>query len=314
MPVDHDLLRSLARSDDLEAGYSEAFVRLSLRSGGSLGVLSQPLERRSDVGWVLCHSFAREQAELMPAEGAIARGLSAAGFPVLRFQCQGYGDCEHPELRATPASHLEDTLDAIDAFREMAGVERIGLVGIRVGAFVATQAVDHREVDAVAMIAPVLNGRRYIDQVVRGLVMTRLAMRSRPGIEGPETAEAIRDQLAEQGSLDYKGYVLTAEVAEEVSRFDLIRDLGRVPSRALVVQVSASERPQAGQDRLVAALERGGASVDRETVLHRQAALYGMRHVRIVARDMTADVFADAHEHVANTVAAWANGRLEVAA
>lgn len=310
MPVDHDLLRSLASLDDPATGISETFVALDLRSGSTVGIVSRPREQAGDVGWVLCHSFAREQAELMPAEGAIARALAAVGYPTLRFHCQGYGESQHPELRATPATHLQDTIDAMDAFGEIAGVGRLGLVGIRVGAAIALAAAGERPTEAIAVIAPVLNGRRYVDQVIRGLVMTKIAMRTRKGIEGPETAGEIRAALEERGYLDYKGYVLTKDVVGEVMRLDAMDALTDVPARALVVQVSGSERPQPGLDRLVAALSERGAEVARETVLHHQAALYGLRHVRIVGRDRTADVFADLHGAVAGVVSGWARERV----
>lgn len=309
MPVDLDLLRSLATTDDPRTGIRERFCRLSLRSGATVGVLTEPLGPSAGLGFLVCHSFAREQAELMPAEGQIARALAARGFAALRFQCQGYGDSEHPELRATPRTHLEDSLDAFDAFGELARVDRIGLVGTRVGAAIAVALAQERDVAALVAVAPILNGRRYVDQVIRGLVMTRIAMRSRAVVKGPETAEAIRALLDQQGFLDHKGYVLTREVVEELARLDALDALRTAPAESLLVQISVSQRPQLGMERLATALGGVGSRVERAVVTHPQAALYGLRHVRIVARDQTADVFADLHVRVAEAVGGWAAQR-----
>src|SRR4051812_9224642 len=113
MPLDMGLLESHRSHRDTSGGYRERFVRLRVGTGLTFGVLSMPLGRPRGVAWVSCHSFGTEQLELQRLEAATARRLSAAGFPVLRFHCQGYGDSEDDPGGAGLSTQVTDTLDAM---------------------------------------------------------------------------------------------------------------------------------------------------------------------------------------------------------
>ncbi len=305
MTVDERLLESHASYADTDSGITERFVSLRLRSGHTLGVLSAPSGPPQPIGWVLCHSFAREQVDLAVTDAVIARRMAAAGYPVLRFHSQGYGDSEFPEFHASVSSHVADAVDAVGALRSLAGVERIGGMGTKFGGAVAALAGQELGLNDLILVAPVVSGNRYMNEQIRSLALTQIASSAQGSVTNAPTGEFLRQLLEDQGYLDWKGLKLTLDVVKENGRMDLLKDVTSFDGRALIVQVSPSEKPQAGLERLATRLASQGATVGRATVLHRQAALFGQKHVLITGPASNDDLFAQLHMEIAEAVAAW---------
>jgi pimeloyl-ACP methyl ester carboxylesterase len=303
--LDERLLESHASYSDADTGITERFVSLQMRSGHTLGVLSTPSGEQQPLGWVLCHSFAREQVDLAVTDAVIARRVAAAGFPVLRFHSQGYGDSEFPEYPASVSSHVADAVDAVEALRALAGVERVGGMGTKFGGAVAALAAERLGLKDLVLVAPVVNGNRFMNELIRSLALTQIASSAQGSVTNTPTGEFLRQLLEEQGYLDWKGLKLTLDVVNENGAMDLLKDVPTFDGRALLVQVSTSEKPQAGLERLAARLAKQGAAVGRATVLHRQAALFGQKHVLITGPASNDDLFAQLHVEIAEAVADW---------
>ena len=167
MTINEALLETHRVYEDERLRIAERFVPLELTGGTTLGVLSMPVERRSRTGWVVCHSFGPEHLYLNATEVVVARRLAAAGFPVLRFHAQGYGDSEHVDIAPRPSTHLRDAHDAVVRFREIADVDSVGTLGCRFGATLAALVADEAGLQAVAAIDPVVSGRRYVTNLLR---------------------------------------------------------------------------------------------------------------------------------------------------
>src|SRR5438128_4485746 len=137
MPLNEELVRLYRSFEDPEAGVREEFHQPRLGPGRTVAVLSRPTGSSSSVGWVLCHSFGIEQVNLHRLEVLTARAMAAAGFPVLRFHVQGYGDAERRGEPVDVQWHLDGAGDAVALVRELDGVSRVGILGARFGAMVA---------------------------------------------------------------------------------------------------------------------------------------------------------------------------------
>src|SRR5207302_100678 len=107
----------------------------------------------------------------------LARSLSALGFRVLRFHCQGYGDSELLDEKVTLSTHLRDTLDAVGLLREL-GDGTIGLAGARFGGAVAAVAADRIGAVGLMLWEPVVAGKAYADSLIRQEVISALHMRA----------------------------------------------------------------------------------------------------------------------------------------
>lgn len=114
-------------------------------------------------GAVLCYPFAREYLLAHGTYRYLARALAGAGFHVLRFDYFGTGDSAGEPEAADATQWLDDIGVAIDELRDMAGVERVALVGLRYGAVLAAKAARmHRDVGRLVLWEPLTDGAGYL--------------------------------------------------------------------------------------------------------------------------------------------------------
>jgi pimeloyl-ACP methyl ester carboxylesterase len=117
-------------------------------------------------GVVLCNPFGHEEAWGHKAIRYLADELSRHDLPVLRFDYLSTGD-------SVGIDHEGDRLDdfvadihaAIERLRIETGVTKVTLCGLRLGGMLAALASEHPLVDSLALLAPVLNGRRYVREL-----------------------------------------------------------------------------------------------------------------------------------------------------
>src|SRR5439155_562777 len=143
--------------------------------GRTVAVLSRPLGQSSSVGWVVCHSFGMEQIHLGRLDVLAARALAAAGFPVLRFHGQGYGDSEKGADAIGLSSHLAENADAVRLLQEQEGVERVGVLGARFGGMVAALVADRLDLPLMALWDPSVRGNLYIRDLLRRELLSKMA-------------------------------------------------------------------------------------------------------------------------------------------
>jgi alpha-beta hydrolase superfamily lysophospholipase len=164
----------------------------------------------SRLGVVLCKPFGYEAICAHRVLRHFAEGAAAAGLPALRFDYDGTGDSagddrEPGRLEAWIASIGH----AVDTLRAQAHVERVALVGVRLGALLAALAAERRDdVDGLVAIAPIVSGKAYVREL-RALQQTT-ALQSAP------TSAVI-----EEGVQPALGFLLTASTKAELSAVDL---------------------------------------------------------------------------------------------
>ena len=112
---------------------------------------------------MICHSFGLEQINLDRTEVVCARGLAEAGFPVLRYHTQGYGDSEERSAPARLAAHLDAAADAAALLNAMPGVEGVGLLGARFGALVAALVAERTDRSLLGLWHPFKTGQEFLD-------------------------------------------------------------------------------------------------------------------------------------------------------
>jgi pimeloyl-ACP methyl ester carboxylesterase len=300
MAVDEKLVQAHRSFRDERLGIEEQFVRLDLATGGTIGVVARPLESRRPEGWVVCHSFGNEQVDLSTTETGIARRLTAAGFPTLRFHCRGYGDADDLELSPGPGTHLDDALRAVAQFRERHGVESVGTVGIRFGGTVAALAADQADLGRLAMISPITSGPRYLSELLRFQAFGTVGGGERA------TGADLRGELDERGEINIQGWRLTRPVWDELQRLDLGAALGRFRGTALVLQASSRHRVDPLLRSLVERLEELGARPEFRSVVDRAAVHLGYEHYQALGPDVIADTLGELNEALAATIVEWA--------
>src|SRR5947209_2311202 len=91
------------------------------------------------IGLVLCNPFGYEAVCAHRGVRVLAESAAALGIPALRFDYSGTGDSADIEPQADQLLiWTEDVLAAIAELQRRTGVERVCLLGIRLGAVLAT--------------------------------------------------------------------------------------------------------------------------------------------------------------------------------
>ncbi len=119
-----------------------------------------------DCGVVFCYPMGREYIQFHRIFRQLVIPLSNAGIPVLRFDYYGCGDssgdCEQGQI-----SHwLSDISNAIVEMQRRYCVERICLVGLRLGGTLSAMVGAEREdIDGMILWDPVVEGDIYIREL-----------------------------------------------------------------------------------------------------------------------------------------------------
>lgn len=212
------------------------------------------LERgRGDTGVVICPAQGFEELCSRRTLAVLAQRLADAGITVLRFDYPGTADSAgtHTDPDSV-ASWRKSVDDAIAYMREEAGIERVVLVGLRLGGTLAALAAEGRDViAATVLLAPIVAGRTY----VREMMALRQFIETAPVAQG---APAVAD-----GSLEIGGFIMTPDTVEDLNALDLQR-LSRLPPRVLVLPQPAS----VANERLVTQLTDLAKAADTSIETH----------------------------------------------
>jgi hypothetical protein len=305
--IDLDLIRSHERYEDAAGGYSEEFLRPRLGMGETVGVLSRPLGPALPVGWVLCQSFGIEHIHLGRLNVIMARALAAAGFTVLRFDGQGYGDSELGMDVIGLRSHLEEASDAVRLVRAEPGIDRVGMFGARFGATVAALVADQMDLAYLGAVEPIVKGSRFLRDLFRRQLVSELAERGRVG--EASHFEGLLDQLRGQGWADMQGFRLSSEAYRDIEELDLIASLNRFKGHGLLLSLSRSGKPALSMDALAASLATNGAHMEQTTLQEPSAGQFGEFRWRTVEGGQSKrDIQLELNEHVAVAMVTWALG------
>jgi pimeloyl-ACP methyl ester carboxylesterase len=185
-------------------------------SGGNrlFGWLHSPYtEAEARVGLVICNPFGYEAICAHRSVRVLGEAAAALDVPALRFDYSGTGDSAEIEPEADQIeAWCSDTLTAIAELQRRTGVERICLLGFRIGGLVATLAAARcKAVSSLILIAPVVSGRRYL----RELRTVRLAasLSSRAG--------GSFDDGGHPGAMEVSGFSLSAATLARLAQIDL---------------------------------------------------------------------------------------------
>ena len=109
------------------------------------GVYNPPKGRMArDEGIVLCYPMGQEYMRSHRAFRQLSNLLSRAGFHVLRFDYFGTGDSMGEDEEVSTAQWKSDVGTAIEELKDNAGIERVSVAGLRLGASLAFESASRR--------------------------------------------------------------------------------------------------------------------------------------------------------------------------
>jgi alpha-beta hydrolase superfamily lysophospholipase len=187
---------------------------------------------RSDLGVVICKPFGYEAICAHRSIRTFAETAAAAGIPALRFDYAGTGDSSDIDPSADQlALWTADVEAAVAELRRRTGVSRVSLIGIRLGAVMATRAASRcASVDSVVLVGPIVKGRKYL----RDLRTAHLAAGLSSNAEDAESANRQRG-----GPMEVAGFTLSPATLAALALADL-ESPGPPPSPNMLILDGAS--------------------------------------------------------------------------
>jgi uncharacterized protein len=133
------------------------------KGAGGQGVRGRAFQH----GVVLCYPFGVEYMRAHRAFRQLTTLLTRAGVHVLRFDWYGTGDSAGDGRDATVEQWRADLGMAIEELQDTTGIERVSLVGLRLGATLALDgAKGHDDVERVVLWDPVVSGAGYLEEIL----------------------------------------------------------------------------------------------------------------------------------------------------
>ena len=181
-----------------------------------------------DLGLVICSPVLCDFGANYRREVALARGLAAAGVPVLRYHPRGCGHSDGARVDLTLDTLVADVATALAHAEERLGVTRLAVLATRLSSLAAAAALRDRPGVPLALWEPVTKPRSYFRAGLRARAVHRLSSTGPP--EEPEA------ELARQGYLDLLGIPVGRALYETAAERTLAAELGDAPRPVLLVQ------------------------------------------------------------------------------
>jgi len=218
-----------ARGADSNIGARvEGMTALFFGDSGSalLGVWSPPDGEDRNHGVVICPPIGQEHVRTHWALRQVATALARAGFHAFRFDWFGVGDSAGELREASLARWQVDLATAVQELRDTAGVQRVSLVGLRMGATIAALAADAVRPTALVLWDPIVDGRAYV-ATLRSMTKTMLTDRQRYWNPDPRRVVTRPTELV--------GFEFGEQLVADLEHIDLRRHqrLPRGPVRLL---------------------------------------------------------------------------------
>jgi exosortase A-associated hydrolase 2 len=200
--------------------------------------------------------FAEEMNRARRMAALQARALAEIGIGMLVLDPYGCGDSSGEFADARWETWRDDAARAARWLRER-GYARITLLGVRLGALLALDAVAHGlTAERAVLWQPVLRG----DQMMTQFLRLRLAAEIAGGGRGGDGTAEIRRQLVAEGSVEIAGYDLHRELVAAIDRLKLAeRGLAaRVPVDWIDVATDAAQSASPAQEQVFKRWQEAG--------------------------------------------------------
>lgn len=189
--------------------------------------------------FVFCHALAEEKLWAHRVFVSFARELAQRGHPVLRFDFTGNGDSGGDFSEWSLETGLGEIGAAIDELKARTGAPAVGLLGLRLGATLAALAAEERDdVGALALWSPVVNGNRYVQDLLRINLITQMAVYR----EIRADRETLVRALEGGTTVNIDGYEMSQPLYEQLSALRLAGGPKHYAGPCLIAHIAPSER------------------------------------------------------------------------
>ena len=183
------------------------------------------------VGVVLCNPIGDDDIRAHRTLRHLAERLSKLGFAVLRFDFRGTGDSMGSEGDPDRVNcWFEDIESAILELRARSGIEKVTLIGLRLGATLAALSAERLgDIDSLVLWGGCTDGKEFVSKITQQHRMHAML--------SPESFALERDNKfvkAAEGR-EALGFFLSDAVSDEICRLSLLNMQSCTVGRALVI-------------------------------------------------------------------------------
>ena len=190
----------------------------------------------SSAGCLICSPFAEEKKSSQRMLVDLSKTLAECGMPVLLFDYLACGDSEGEFREAGLTTWIQNTKDAVNLLKERTTVDRVGLVGLRLGCFVVLSAwKECPGISNTVLIEPVLEPKNYFKLVLRQKLMKELITDGKTS----SRRDVLIDRLSANKSVDFDGYEISPSFYTDLQKQeDLIPSLKEHGIQSLIIHVT----------------------------------------------------------------------------
>lgn len=221
-----------------------------LRNGSIqlFAIAHDPVSPPSGQAFVFCHPLAEEKLWTHRVFVGFARLLAARGHGVLRFDLMGNGDSDGDFSQCSVESAVSDVLCSIEEAKRRWSSARIDLLGLRFGATIAALAAERSsDVGRLILWAPILDGERYMQELLRSNLATQTAVYREVRHDRTELVEQMRSGA----TVNVDGYAMAFALYSEAAAIKLAASAKGHTGPCFVVQIERQPgRPAADLQQL----------------------------------------------------------------
>jgi pimeloyl-ACP methyl ester carboxylesterase len=193
------------------------------------------------------------------------------GHPVLRFDLTGNGDSDGSFTDLTVELLCGDLERAIEEAKRRTGARAVSLLGLRLGANIAGLVAERRdEVRHLVLWSPIVDGERYMQELLRINVMTQMATHKVVRQERPELVAAMQHGHTVNVDGYEMGWPLYASVAPMRPELEPHQFSGP----CLIVQIDRQPRPAPDLQRLAATYPAAAVRFAQEEAFWKEIARF----------------------------------------
>lgn len=219
------------------------------------GMLHVPEAASRKTAFLMSHPFAEEKLWSHRVFVSCARALAERGHAVLRFDYAGAGDSSGTAAEVSLDSHLRDLRAALQTLvANHAGVERVGIIGLRLGATFAALLAEAAASEAslsglraapLILWDPITDGESYFQDILRSNLSTQLAVYGKV----VQNREALLEQVRAGGTVNVDGYEIGKSLFDSCALPTLLAPASKAHAGpVLVAQIASNEQAKARED------------------------------------------------------------------
>ena len=207
-------------------------------------IAHDPVGGTSGDAFVFVHPLAEEKLWAHRVFVVYARQLASSGHAVLRFDCLGNGDSDGDFSQCSVETAIADVRAAVEEVKRRWTPARLHLLGLRFGATIAALAAERStDIDRLILWAPVVDGERYMQELLRTNLATQTAVYKEVRYDRVELVGQMRDGA----TVNVDGYAMAYPMYAEAATIKLITSPKQHPGPCVIVNVDRQPNKPANE-------------------------------------------------------------------